>query len=166
MTPDRVLIHHSGGPDGEGNNTAEIRRYHTSYRIDYKIVSREEYERRLEAGAGSVFQTPWADVGYHCLAEKVGETYEVLMGRPWDMNGAHCPGQNDRALGICLVGDFNLAQPPVEQLKVAAKQVAFWCRHYVIPTPEIWRHDAWSSTDCPGDWFDIELFRGMVKELI
>jgi hypothetical protein len=36
-----------------------------SYRADFEIVTKEEFERRLAAHEGKVFQKPWAAVGYH-----------------------------------------------------------------------------------------------------
>jgi hypothetical protein len=141
MTPNKIILHHSGGPDGEGNTTAAIRRYH-------------------------IETLGWQDVGYHALAENIGGSFEIVMGRPWDMNGAHTIGQNDRALGLCIVGHWNMEPPPDGQLAVAAKWVAFWCRHYQIPTHEIYRHSFWSDTDCPGHQFDLEQFQAMVGELI
>jgi hypothetical protein len=140
MTPDKIILHHSAGRDGEGNTTADIRADH------------------LARG--------FIDVGYNVLVENLGGTYEAVLGRPWDMSGAHTIGQNARSLGICMVGCFNYAPPPPEQLAVAAKWAAFMCRHYQIPTWEIHRHSAFNTTDCPGHRFDLEQFRAMVEELI
>ncbi|CAF1067355.1 unnamed protein product [Adineta steineri] len=50
----------------------------------------------------------WADVGYHFL---VGENGKVYEGRGWDRQGAHAPGWNNDAYGICIIGDFQVASP-------------------------------------------------------
>jgi N-acetylmuramoyl-L-alanine amidase len=139
MTPDKIILHHSGGPDSEGNNTAGIRKWHVEH-------------------------NGWSDVGYHALCEKVGSTYEIIMGRPWTMNGAHTIGQNDRAFGLCFVGNYNDAPPPDDMLRVAARFVAWWCRLFNIPTTEIYRHSAFAQTDCPGHAFDLERFQMMVED--
>jgi len=139
MTPNKIILHHSGGPDGEGNTTAAIRRYH-------------------------IETLGWQDVGYHALAENIGGSLEIVMGRPWDMNGAHTIGQNDHALGICIVGNWNLEPPPDGQLLVAARFVAMWLRMFDITDTELYRHSYFADTDCPGHAFDLERFRMMVKD--
>jgi hypothetical protein len=164
MLVDKIIIHHSAEQDTPLLEWAAIRRYQTSYRIDHTIVTIEEFIRRKSAGEGNLFETPWLNIGYHAGTEKVGDSYEVLMGRPWDMNGAHCYGQNSTALGICLCGNFNLAPPPDAQLWVAAKFVAMWMRIYRISADRIFRHSAFNATSCPGDLFDMEKFVMMVKD--
>jgi hypothetical protein len=146
MNADKVILHHSAGQDGPENNTAGIRRWH------------------MGTPPNGPADGPYRDVAYHALCEKVGDSYEIIMGRPWDMNGAHTVGQNSTALGICLCGNFNLAPPPDAQLLVAAKFVAMWTRIYRIPFENIFRHDFFNQTDCPGNLFDMEKFVMMVRD--
>lgn len=51
------------------------------------------------------------DVGYHFFVRKDGE---IQIGRPEEVQGAHCKGHNKDSLGICLHGlnkeDFTEAQ--------------------------------------------------------
>jgi N-acetylmuramoyl-L-alanine amidase len=139
MTPSRIILHHSGTSDGEEMSWNAIRKYHIEH-------------------------NQWADIGYNAGVELVGASYEVLMGRPWDRSGAHCIGQNNVSLGICLVGNFNLAAPPEAQLRCAARHVAMWCRMFEIPVTEIYRHSSFNDTDCPGDYFDLDQFKSMVLD--
>jgi N-acetylmuramoyl-L-alanine amidase len=139
MTPQRIILHHSGTADGPEISWAAIRKYHVESNL-------------------------WLDIGYHAGVELIGTSYEVLMGRPWDRSGAHCIGQNNQSLGICLVGNFNLAAPPEAQFRVAARVVAMWCRMFEIPVTEIWRHGSFNDTSCPGDWFDLDQFKSMVLD--
>jgi hypothetical protein len=105
---------------------------------------------------------PYRDIAYNATVEQINGEYEVLIGRPWDMSGAHTLGHNDKSLGLCLVGNFNLAPPPLGQLAIAAKFISMWQRIYSIPTEQIFEHRDFSSTDCPGDFFDLD----ELKELL
>ena len=71
----------------------------------------------------------WLDIGYHIGIEWHGDKddghYEVMLGRPLDADGAHCPqgDMNRHAIGVCFVGDYDLYAPPVEMLQCAAKHL-------------------------------------------
>ena len=58
MKVDKIIIHHSAGPDSKIQNWGQIRRYH----IDHN---------------------GWRDIGYHYGIELVGYDYEILLGR-WE----------------------------------------------------------------------------------
>lgn len=60
-----IVWHHSAGPDGATRDWDGIVKFHTSYRVDYRTVSPEEFDRLKAAGQGRVFQKPWRAVGYH-----------------------------------------------------------------------------------------------------
>jgi hypothetical protein len=146
MTPDRIILHHSGGTDGPVCNTSGIRKWH------------------MGTPPNGPADGPYRDVAYHCLVEQINGEYEAIIGRPWDWTGAHTLGQNNRALGICLVGNFNMVSPPDAQLRVAARVVAMWCRMFTIPVTEIYRHSFFNDTDCPGYYFDLDQFKSMVLD--
>ncbi len=44
-----IVWHHSASPDGVTRDWGAIVKYHTSYRVDFNIVSKEEFDRRLKA---------------------------------------------------------------------------------------------------------------------
>jgi N-acetylmuramoyl-L-alanine amidase len=155
VRPDRIILHHAGEIDLPMLQWSAIRAYQMSWRIDYKTVSYEEYWRRKAAGEGQYFESPFHDVGYHAGTELVGSAYETILGRPWDEMGAHTIGQNGRALGLCLVGNFNLAEPPPTQLFAAARIVKLWMRIFGIPSGQIFGHKAFNDTDCPGKLFNV-----------
>lgn len=46
-------------------------------------------------------QRGWLMIGYHYVIEVDGL---VVPGRPESMVGAHCRGQNEHSIGVCLVG--------------------------------------------------------------
>lgn len=137
FTPSRIIVHHSAGGDTDSNNTAGIRAYHISL--------------------------GWFTIGYHATCEQIGGSYEILMGRRWDMVGAHTLTQNDKALGLCLIGNFSLAEPPRAQLIRAAAFVAFWRKLYSIPLAEIFPHKFFNNTECPGNLFPWDNFIDLVQ---
>ena len=74
----KVIIHCSATPEGRDVKTKEIKKWHLS--------------------------NGWADIGYHYVIELDGE---VVEGRPVELVGAHCVGQNKFSIGICYVGGMN-----------------------------------------------------------
>ena len=137
MKVEKIILHHSACADTDTNNTAGIRAYHKSL--------------------------GWDDCGYHALCEQINGSYEILMGRDWNKNGAHTIGRNEDSLGLCLIGNFSLAAPPQAQLTRAAQFVAFWMALYNIPITEIWPHNHWNFTECPGTKFPWDGFIGLVR---
>jgi hypothetical protein len=137
FTPTRILIHHSASDDTPVDNTRWIRAWHK--------------------GQG------WIDLGYHATAEQIDGEYEILVGRRWDLYGAHSYSQNKIALGLCLIGNFSKAEPPRAQLVAAAKFVAFWMSLYNIPITEIYPHSKFDATECPGTLFPWDNFIELVR---
>jgi hypothetical protein len=132
-----IVIHHSGTGDGPENNTAGIRRWHVEH-------------------------NQWHAIGYHALVERVGESYEALLGRPWDWDGAHTIGHNLNSLGLCYCGNF-MAEPPTDaQLVVGVEVVRYWMRLFGIGAKQVWPHGKLNATDCPGAAFPWDKFIGLV----
>ena len=134
MNIKKIIIHHSASVDGKTQNWGEIRRYHT--------VSKG-----------------WLDIGYHYGIELVDYDYEVLIGRFEDENGAHCPGQNDKALGICIVGNFEKMPVPLEQWAKALKLVRQLIKNHNLSRGDIYGHRDFKATACPGQYFDMSKFK-------
>jgi N-acetylmuramoyl-L-alanine amidase len=133
MRPTKIIVHHSATMDQITYNWAAIRRYHTE-------------------------QLGWADIGYHAGVELIGDSYEMLLGRPWDMDGAHTLGQNGIALGLCFVGNYSLYEPEPEMLDAGAKIVKLWRRLYNIPVSAIHKHSEYANKECPGLLFPFGEF--------
>jgi len=92
----------------------------------------------------------WLDVGYHGLVELAGGGYKFAPGRSLAMHGAHCPGKNRTHLGLCLIGNYANATPPIAQLEVAAEILAEWCVAFDFSPEDIYPHKAFRKTECPG----------------
>lgn len=140
MRPTEVIIHHSAGNDGPEANIGGIRKWHMG-----------TYPKGPKDG-------PYRDIAYHVVIEKVGDTYEAFIGRPWEWNGAHCPGHNHTALGVCLVGDFSVSPPADDHLVKAAQVVESIKNIYGISKSMVHPHRKFSDTDCPGDAFPWDKF--------
>lgn len=133
MRPSKIIVHHSLTEDSGTVSWGAIRNYH---------VNTKE----------------WRDIGYHAGVEKVQSGrhsyYEVLLGRPWYMPGAHTIGQNDNSLGICFVGNYDFKSPSEEMLMVGGRLISMWMRIFDIPSSEIYRHSNFAPhKTCPGGLF-------------
>ena len=138
MTPRKIILHCSDTEDGSSFSTGAIKKYHIEH-------------------------NGWLDVGYHALVEQVGDDYFVIMGRPWDMDGAHTQGQNAWSLGLCFVGKYDTKEPPEKMLKEASKIVKTWMRLYGIPLSEIHKHSEYADKTCPGSSFPFSKFLNMCR---
>lgn len=108
----------------------------------------------------------WLDVGYHGLIEMDARGgWHFVAGRELSMAGSHCPGKNQTHLGLCLIGNFANATPPIAQLEVAAEILAEWCVAFDFDPGEIYPHFAFRKTECPGT-VDILGLRERVARLL
>ncbi len=135
MKVKKIIIHHSASVDGKTQNWGQIRRYHTQ-------------------------QRGWLDIGYHYGIELVDYDYEIMLGRFENESGAHCPGQNNEALGICVVGNFEKTPVPDEQWGKTLKLVRQLMKNHKLTKNDIYGHRDFKATACPGKYFDMKKFKG------
>jgi len=121
-TTDAIVIHHVGNTNRDVS-AAEIDRWHKN--------------------------NGWAGIGYHFVIRKDGT---IERGRPMDMLGAHCYGENWHTIGVNIVGEFDNNEPEPAQMQSAAKLLAALCRYYGIAPDRqhIVGHRDYNSTACPG----------------
>jgi len=98
MNPTYLVIHHSLTSDGNTVNMQAIRDYHVN-------------------------TLKWRAEGYHYFVELIDGRYEILKGRMDNEDGAHCLGFNDKSLGICMIGNFDIDPPPPVQRNMLLKLV-------------------------------------------
>ena len=140
MVPSRIILHCSATEDGRVVDWQAIRRYHVQHR-------------------------GWQDIGYHFGIERIGDDYEVLVGRMPTRQGAHASGANHDSLGVCFVGGFDETPPPREQWRRGVELVAWLCAVYKISPGRIYGHrDFTFGKTCPGLSFDTEQFRDEVRK--
>jgi hypothetical protein len=122
MIPKEIVIHHSAS----GSNTpiSEIDRWH----------KQREFPK----------STLGFYVGYHYVILSSGQ---VIQTRRDIEIGAHSP-PNDGAIGVCVVGNFELSEPTKDQITSLVKVVDELKKVYNIT--EVWGHKDRNSTACPG----------------
>jgi N-acetylmuramoyl-L-alanine amidase len=142
MKVKKLIIHHSLTKDGQVVDWTAIRKYH------------------IETNG-------WVDIGYHIGVELVGDKYVIQKGREEYIIGAHTLGMNDKSLGICVVGNYDLAEPPEAALNLLAELCADICRRYRLTSDDIETHHKYAAyKTCPGTQFPMDRLRAKVKQLL
>jgi len=158
----KVCLHHSLTKDGVVADWQAIRRFHTSWRIGGTIVTEKEAREAIRNGEKNVV-APWLDIGYHFGVEKVNDHYEILAGRPLNISGAHCTGQNNIAIGLLFVGNYDIEDPPQEMLLYGAKFLKGLMIELDIFKDEVYGHSTFASyKSCPGTKFDVDNFKKLL----
>jgi len=143
LHPTFIIMHHSLTKDGKTVSWQAIKRYHMT---DPDHM--------------------WSDIGYHFGCELVNNDYEILTGRPINIEGAHCKplGMNHKSLGFMLAGNFEENEPPIQQWNLSVKYVRGLCIVLGIPYINVLGHRETSSLyECPGRFFDMGKFRADLK---
>jgi len=107
----------------------------------------------------------WKGVGYHKILLRDGR---IQQGRADNERGAHCPGWNDRSLGICCIGNFEVTWPTQRQWASLERACAILCQRHSIPALLIYGHKEVSlkPTACPGRNFDLNRLREEVEKAL
>jgi hypothetical protein len=96
----------------------------------------------------------WIGFGYHFYVRKDGSVYR---GRPIEMVGAHCKGQNSYSVGICFEGNFENEKMSSAQLKAGQELVSYIKTFY--PNADVKGHRDFDSTACPGKNFPFDTIK-------
>lgn len=139
-TPYRITVHHTAEPlqsEALADSCAEVRHIQ-----------------------GMHLQQGWADVGYHFLIDRAGR---VIEGRALTAQGAHAGNSetNRGNIGIALLGNFvpqpergaeyaRAQAPSGPQMAALDRLVDALAARYGIAAREIWAHDHFRETECPG----------------
>ena len=129
-----VVIHHSASGSG---NAARFDKYHRE---------NNHWENGL---------------GYHFV---IGNGHgsgdgQIEIGNRWikQIDGAHAGTHareyNHFGVGICLVGNFNMTNPTVNQMASLTTLVSYLQERCGIPSEKIVLHKSVRETDCPGRKF-------------
>lgn len=112
-----IVLHHSLTKDSGTVSWSAIRKYH----ID---------------------TNGWNEIGYNWGVELINGYYEVLMGRSLTEIGAHCKdsGMNKHGIGICMIGDFDIAMPPLSQWVTTVKLIRMLMAIFHIPGEHVIGH--------------------------
>jgi N-acetylmuramoyl-L-alanine amidase len=141
MIPTHIVIHHSLTEDGQTVSWNAIRWYH-------------------------IKTNGWKDIGYQFGIELIGNHYEILSGRMMTDIGAHCKegSMNNVSIGICMIGNFDLAVPPSAQMDKLVQLVTSLQTIFSISKTNVHRHTDYASyKSCPGIKFPWSEFLARIK---
>lgn len=161
-----LVHHHSEGKDDATHyDWPAIRKYHMSYRVNYEIKTKAEFEALKASGKPGKYEEPWPDIGYHFGIEQ-SNGYRFSVGRPADKTGWHVAGLNDKALGLCWEGNWNKVAPPPALWEFGIPIVLDLMRWFTIPVKaNIGHREAYDLLGqkrlktCPGTAWSMDAFR-------
>lgn len=171
--PSWIVLHHSFSADRRTRNWDSIRAYHMSYRYQGEIITFEEYVKYLTTSCVIGLEKPWRDIGYNFGIENVDGKITVLNGREIGEVGAHATGFNDKSIGICLIGNYDLEEPSEERLYVMSHLCRQMQLQFGIPRDQVIGHRETYrkltppmpvAKSCPGTLFDLEKFRARLRD--
>ena len=148
-----IIIHHSATPDGKVNDWRAIKLWHTG-----KTGSADPTKKDFNP----YIAKPDLDIGYNFGIEFEGADLNVYQGRSMMINGAHCIGHNDKALGICIVGCFDIIPPSEKHYTVCAELCEELMKHFGIPLNQIFPHRQFANKTCPGKKFDMDILKDFI----
>ena len=160
-----VVIHHSATVDGKTYDTASIKAYHMSYKYEGHAIEKGKAEMLIAKGVDGIVH-PWVDIGYNWCIEKVDGMVRLFPGRKLTMDGAHAKGFNETHLGICVIGNFDLAAPEDVMFESALELVRHLIKEFPFTRYDVLGHretyglrSVAVEKTCPGNYFDIDKFR-------
>lgn len=115
----------------------------------------------------------WENLGYHFVIDNGSygkQDGQIEVSPRWikRQNGSHCKAgrMNCRAIGICLVGNFNTEKVSDKQMSSLVYLVAILKKHYDVPIRNIMGHGQvkGAKTECPGNNFPWDSFYSKLKE--
>ncbi|MDR7077326.1 N-acetylmuramoyl-L-alanine amidase [Neobacillus niacini] len=106
----------------------------------------------------------WSGIGYNFFIEENGE---IIKGRGYHV-GAHAFSYNQKSIGICLAGNFDIHTPSIEQLNSLSKLCIFLLDQNNLSTTHILGHRELKGIEksCPGKNLNMDQFRKSIKLLL
>ncbi len=142
-----IVIHHSASESGS-----------------VETIHREHLQRKDAAG------NPWQGIGYHFV---IGNGRGMNDGAVkatfrWgeQIHGAHSGNAmfNVRGIGICLIGNFEIAPPTKAQIHAVRELVKVLAKRLRISRENLVGHAAVKATACPGKHFPLKDLRMVIPE--
>ena len=96
-------------------------------------------------------QRGWLGCGYHYVIHPEGT---IFQGRPLNTIGAHARGYNERSIGVCVVGNFEVEYPTLCQQEALGKLLLYFINDkFRSNFLSIKGHRDVTATLCPGKNF-------------
>ena len=122
------------------------------------LPNSEDGRRDAEAFARyHVESNDWPGIGYHYVIGKDGTVNKTNNNT---IVSYHAGNANPASLGVCLVGNFDLGEPPEIQWSAAVDLTLMLMGAYGIPENRVIGHwEVPANKSCPGRLFDVDKFR-------
>jgi hypothetical protein len=127
-TYDRLTVHHSGA-------------------LVNSSVNREDAVAHIDGILTGHIERGYGDIGYHFIIDRSGCVWE---GRSLAYEGAHVYGENERNVGVVLLGNFEEQLPSDKQLASMTQIVTLLCERYRVKHQRVYGHRDLASSVCPG----------------
>lgn len=127
-TYDRLTIHHAGNGVEKASDEQVVR-----HKLDGVLTAHMDRN--------------YGDVGYHFIIDYAGRVWEC---RSLAYEGAHVVYQNDRNLGIMLLGNFEKQDPSIVQVEACETLVQLLRSRYRIKQHRVYGHRDLGQSACPG----------------
>jgi N-acetyl-anhydromuramyl-L-alanine amidase AmpD len=99
-------------------------------------------------------------IGYHYFINGEGKLFQ---GRADTDIGAHTIGKNNKSIGICLAGNFDIESPSRTQVLTLVQLLKEKMRQYNIPPEKIVPHRKFAKTNCYGKILADDWAQNLVK---
>ncbi len=141
IMPEYIIIHHSLTRDSGTVSWGAIRNYH-------------------------VHHNGYLDIGYQFGIEMIKDYPETLLGRMMLVSGAHTKGMNNISIGVCFIGNFDLAPPSKFIWHRGIKLVRTLMDTFNIPVENVHGHRRHAGyKTCPGELFNMDDFRNDLGDI-
>ena len=182
-----IIIHHSYTVAGSTVSWDDIKRYHTSWRYNDEIITKEQAEKLISEGKNVL--SPWSDIGYHFGVEMlkprpvVNDGTNIVVtdppqlffqfGRKLDFAGAHAVGFNSIGIGVCAISQYDTNMPSQEVWSATlaisrglmvkynikpANVLGHW-ETFILRGEAKTKEEAQKIKSCPGKLWDMDRFR-------
>lgn len=111
------------------------------------VTTQSAAQRRLNSIRDGHLQRDFADIGYHFIVDPQGNVWE---GRPLRFQGAHVKDQNERNMGVMVMGNFMEQRPTPAALAALDAFIASQMRRFAVPLWKVKTHQELAPTACPG----------------
>jgi N-acetylmuramoyl-L-alanine amidase len=127
--PNRITVHHTGNPYAfSESSVAEVK---------------EELRHILTGQQGAGHK----DLAYHFVIDPAGR---VWAGRDLRYEGRHTRGENDRNIGVMVLGNFELQRPSQAQVITLEKFLKQLQAQHKIKRGSVYTHRELTANLCPG----------------
>lgn len=141
---DKIIIHCSATKEGKDFHAADIEQWHKQQGFGFSTPS------------GIKNPANFAHIGYHYVIDLDGF---IEYGRPLELQGAHCKGQNTSSIGICYIGGLDSEGNPKNTMTEDQERSLVALIHQLLqiyPNLSVHGHNEFAAKACP--CFDVQKF--------